>query len=74
MTNWISVKDRLPEKSGEYLVAFHPCYWKQIEYDTIAVGLDTFRGKTSWAKKKYQFVTHWAPLPEPPKEGESNGY
>ena len=68
---WIPVTERLPETPGEYMVAYHPCYWDRV-HDEIKVGLDSFRGKTSWAKKKYQRVTHWMPLPEPPKE-ESNG-
>ena len=64
---WIPVTERLPETYGEYMVAYHPCYWDSVR-DEIKVGLDSFRGKTSWAKKKYQRVTHWMPLPEPPKE------
>lgn len=64
---WIPVTERLPETPGEYMVAYHPCYWDRVN-DEIKVGLDSFRGKTSWAKKKYQRVTHWMPLPEPPKE------
>ena len=64
---WIPVTERLPETPGEYMVAYHPCYWDRV-HDEIKVGLDSFRGKTSWAKKKYQSVTHWMPLPEPPKE------
>ena len=66
-TQWIPVTERLPETPGEYMVAYHPCYWDRV-HDEIKVGLDSFRGKTSWAKKKYQRVTHWMPLPEPPKE------
>ena len=65
---WIPVTERLPETPGEYMVAYHPCYWDRV-HDEIKVGLDSFRGKTSWAKKKYQRVTHWMPLPESPKEG-----
>ena len=65
---WIPVTEQLPETPGEYMVAYHPCYWDRV-HDEIKVGLDSFRGKTSWAKKKYQRVTHWMPLPEPPKEG-----
>ena len=64
---WIPVTERLPETPGEYMVAYHPCYWDRV-HDEIKVGLDSFRGKTSWAKKKYKRVTHWMPLPEPPKE------
>lgn len=63
---WISVEERLPDKAGEYLVVYHPCYWDNV-YEEVRVGLDTFRGKTSWAKRKFQRVTHWMPLPEPPK-------
>ena len=68
MSEWISVKERLPEKPGEYLVAYHPCYWDNVQPE-FRVGIDSFRGKTAWAKKKYQCVTHWMPLPEPPEEG-----
>ena len=64
---WIPVTERLPETPGEYMVAYHPCYWDRV-HDEIKVGLDSFRGKTSWAKKKYKRVTHWMPLPKPPKE------
>ena len=64
---WIPVTERLAETPGEYMVAYHPCYWDRV-HDEIKVGLDSFRGKTSWAKKKYKRVTHWMPLPEPPKE------
>lgn len=70
MTEWISVKERLPEKAGEYLVAYHPCYWDDVDTTHHEVGIDTFRGKSSWAKKKFQRVTHWMPKPEPPKEEE----
>lgn len=63
---WINVKDRLPTEKGDYLVAYHPCYWDEVE-DKVCVGIDNFRGKTAWAKKKYQRVTHWMPLPAPPE-------
>lgn len=68
---WVSVKDRLPEKKGQYLVAYHPCYWDDV-HDEIVIGVDSFRGGKNknnkvWAKNKYQRVTHWMPFPEPPK-------
>ena len=65
---WISVEDRLPEEKGEYLVVFHPCWWDDVKWTKTCVGIDTFRGKTAWAKKKFQRVTHWMPMPKPPKE------
>lgn len=64
---WISVDDRLPDCKGEYIVAYHPCQWDRVATDKTIVGLDSFRGKASWAKRKYQRVTHWMPKPEPPK-------
>lgn len=55
---WISVKDKLPEKAGPYLV-FH---------DDIGVGIALYLGGLWLADNNhYEFVTHWMPLPEPPK-------
>lgn len=63
-TEWISINDRLPSEAGQYLVTYHPCYWDIVQ-DNIMVGIDTFRGKTEWAKRKRQKVIAWMPLPEP---------
>lgn len=60
---WISVESKLPDKRGQYLVTYHPCYFNNVG-DDIVVGIDTFRGKTEWAKKKYQRVIAWMPLPQ----------
>ena len=55
---WISVHDRLPEMSGEYLVATVTGY----------VGVRHFY--VTWPRSfQADTVTHWMPLPEPPKEG-----
>lgn len=61
---WISVTEALPEEKGEYLVSYHPCHWNAVS-EKVVVGMDTFRGKTTWAKMKYQKVIAWMPLPEP---------
>lgn len=61
---WIPCSDRLPEEKGEYLVTYHPCYWDSVS-DEVKVGMDTFRGKTTWAKKKYQRVIAWMPMSSP---------
>jgi hypothetical protein len=53
---WISVKDRLPKLGTVVLVA------KDIgSVNTTYFGVNGFRDEQ---------VTHWMPLPEPPKEGE----
>lgn len=61
---WIPVTEALPEEKGEYLVSYHPCHWNAVS-EKVVVGMDTFRGKTTWAKKKYQKVIALMPLPEP---------
>lgn len=68
---WIPVTERLPEEKGEYLVSYHPCYWDYVN-DDIKSGIDSFRGKAAWAKKKYQRVIAWLPLPEPYKEEQDD--
>ena len=69
---WISVKDRLPDCNGKYLVAYHPAYWDNVNYNEVDVGTDSYRvlktpGRKSWAHKKYRLVTHWQPLPDQPR-------
>ena len=57
---WISVKERLPEESGDYLVYCG-------EYDGICVlHYEVLKTKGKWGSK-WKEVTHWMPLPEPPK-------
>lgn len=54
---WISVKDRLPEHYVSVLV-FDPK--EQIPY-----AIDFYTGKY-WGNR-FDTVTHWMPLPSPPK-------
>ena len=68
---WIPCSERLPDEKGEYLVAYHPCYWDDVKAE-VKVGIDSFCGKTSWAKRKYQRVIAWMPLP-PSYKGELRG-
>lgn len=68
---WISVKDRLPErKSVDYLVA------TRIKTDgTRGFNIAWINGNDGawssndeWICDGREVVTHWMPLPEPPKE------
>lgn len=65
---WHRLEDGLPKEAGEYIVAYHPCWWEDVDTSVTKVGIDNFRGKSAWAKKKFQRVTHWMDKPEPPKE------
>lgn len=59
MSDWISVKDRLPEPLEDVLV----CYAGGI------VGIDWVYHDMRFAYENiYGGVTHWMPLPEPPEE------
>lgn len=62
--DWTSCNDGLPKFAGEYLVTYHPCYWGEVRPE-LKVGFDSFRGKTTWAKNKYQQVVAWKEKPEP---------
>lgn len=62
MTEWISVKDRLPEESERVLV----CRGKDAGYPTLDT--DRFCGE-QWVRWRNS-VTHWMPLPEPPEVSE----
>lgn len=53
---WVSVKDRLPEKLTLVLVCNHGIY------DIAFVG-----DRGNWVNKLFE-PEHWMPLPEPPKE------
>lgn len=61
VVEWVSVEDRQPRWPGEYIVKYHPCYWDSVWLNETHIGMDSFRGKTTWAKHKYQRVTHWMP-------------
>lgn len=64
LNEWIPIEKELPKTKGEYLVSYHPCCWDDVSKE-IRVGLDSFKGKSSWAKKKYQKVIAWMQLPKP---------
>lgn len=54
---WISVEDELPPKSYEMYLVY-------TKFDTI--DMDIYSAIGGW--KKCNCVTHWQPLPQPPKE------
>ena len=72
---WISVKDRLPDKDGCYIVTAcdEGCSCGDgIWYDTVVTEAEHYKGEWSWNENGTEyditcFVTHWMPLPQPPK-------
>lgn len=69
---WISVKERLPEHSEIVLV----CDARIAETPYVGIwtleedveGADCWNDEGGWWRALSE-VTHWMPLPEPPKEG-----
>ena len=62
---WIPVTERLPDSGVVVLCA---CYMNEVHalsYDDVMDDWDTMYGRVCFRK---EFVTHWMPLPEPPKE------
>lgn len=57
---WISVKDRLPEKGDRVLISYH---------DGVSIG--SYHRNDDWHVIGIilRSVTHWMPLPKPPEEG-----
>ena len=61
---WISVNDRLPEEKVNCIVHYKHAYCDNDDY--WAIGICFYNGdkfQMDWSYK----VTHWMPLPKPPK-------
>lgn len=81
---WISVKARLPEAEGDYLVCSEFANIRSLKIMTFALNLESvdeycfagekrpgwwdFDGETG--NYEWSHVTHWMPLPELPREDE----
>lgn len=78
---WIPVTERLPERDGEYLV-FQKCTYgnytailhfakdgrKVDKYDFVREWKNVwYRYDSEWGHLTADNVTHWMPLPKPPK-------
>lgn len=79
-TRWIPVEERLPVVQDKYIVTAcdEGCpYGEGIWYSTVVVVADYYKGCWAWDDYRCEYdisdiVTHWMPLPQPPKEG-TNG-
>ena len=87
MGEWISVKDKLPNKNGKYLCCWSGCINDKpcISIYSFATNLSRinkydFQGKnrkgwydydSEWGYGEMCGVTHWMPLPKLPKENNN---
>ena len=76
---WISVDDRLPEESGLYITfgcTAVPVRWfHNFDKDMGKFGAWWNYDTDGKKQPRYRFIeaediTHWMPMPEPPKENE----
>lgn len=58
MSDWIKVGDRLPPSGVEVLIY-------NIDYPDEDIDIDEISPYGDWIEN---YVTHWMPLPEPPKD------
>ena len=61
---WISVDDRLPEEKVDCIVHYKHAYCDNDDY--WAIGICFYDGEKFQVNLSYK-VTHWMPLPQPPK-------
>lgn len=67
-TQWIPVTERLPDMHVEALVCTEEYGETALGFAMVAV-FDGTGWLETWERKTYlTAVTHWMPLPEPPKE------
>jgi len=64
MSEWISVKDTLPDEfDGQPVIAFD-------NMDVVSANYDTCRGRFYIGCEYLNNVTHWMPLPKAPSNQE----
>lgn len=67
---WIPITESLPE-IGQHVIAY-----SKVSGAVESVYYLSYKGSHIWTEPveeyyNYEEVTHWMPLPEPPKEGET---
>ena len=69
---WISVKKKLPDVDGLYLVYGMTDAMRELLPNCVPIWLCDYykeHGFYSFTEKmRFDYITHWMPLPEPPKE------
>lgn len=65
---WISIKDRLPEEGELVLTNRGASSDLRMEVDYLVYFEDGHKTWSCTREKEQSLVTHWMPLPHPPKE------
>ena len=67
---WISVKDELPPNKDWYLCAGVEAVDGRLHEARVRILRPYYTWISNWNDAGNFVVTHWMPLPEPPKEEE----
>lgn len=67
---WISVETKTPDYDGEYLCVCHEVEECGEEYDRIKIAELYMNEWQNRFNSKTSIVTHWQPLPNPPKDNK----
>ena len=76
---WVNAVERLPAQNQEYWNAFYIVCIGGKRVTVRIYEVTKIRGKTvrrwkyPWDAISDENITHWAELPEPPKEAANNG-
>ena len=62
--DWVSVKERLPQEKVDCIVHYKHAYCDNDDY--WAIGMCFYDGEKFQFDPAYK-VTHWMPMPQPPK-------
>lgn len=73
---WISVKKKLPEVDGLYLVYGMTDAMRELLPNCVPIWICDYyqeHGFYSFTERMhFDYITHWMPLPEPPKEDDND--
>jgi len=67
VNSWISVKDRLPDDKERYLICTEGGRIDIAYYQPTGDKFSDYEPFWQSSSCRFSFVTHWQPLPEPPK-------
>lgn len=67
-SGWVSVKDRMPDKSGPYLVMLENVFVEHLVMNVHYWNAKDGYWRGSEAHSRIVGISHWMPLPEPPEE------
>lgn len=75
MSDWVNVGDRVPETGQVVLVYFPERSFMQVDIEEwiefretpLSWSSITIPTGEGWSESEFEDITHWMPLPSPPK-------